>query len=210
MVDYIPHSTLKLIQDKRYKMSSDTIHLAQFLRLRKNDKIIDVGTNNGVLALYASIYTKNQVMGIDISTSAIECAQTNALLNEIKNISFYVSQLQDFNHTLVDVIICNPPYHKAINNSDEMQFDHFLSLEDLAKHSYRLLKDKGRCMMIIKAYRMIETIQIFHDYQFALRRIQMVHHSLSHQASSVCFEFVKEGKEHCLIEAPIINVVESQ
>ena len=54
MVDYIPHSTLKLIQDKRYKMSSDTIHLAQFLRIRKNDKIIDVGTNNGVLALYAS------------------------------------------------------------------------------------------------------------------------------------------------------------
>ncbi len=115
-------------------------------------------------------------------------------------------RFQDYQTKEVNVIISNPPYHKAVQHKEDIkQFDDMLNLEDLAQHSYRLLKDSGRMYLVIKAYRMIETIEIFKRFRFSVSKIQMIHHSLNHQASSVCLEFRKNGKDHCVICAPIIN-----
>lgn len=206
MFDYLKEPAITIKQSSRYKMSSDTHHLAKFMEIRQNDKVIDVGTNNGVLAIAAAVQTKNQVYGLDIDEAAIRLAYENAEINQCHNISFECLEVQKYLGSVVDVIISNPPYHNDQRfKADVMQFDDTLTLNDLALHAYRLLKDKGRMYLIIKAYRMLETAQIFNEARFSLRRIQMIHHSSSHQASSVCMEFRKNGKSHLIIEAPIIN-----
>ncbi len=206
MFDYLSQPPIKIKQSKRYKMSSDTHHLAAFMEIRKHDCVIDVGTNNGVLALAAAVQTDDKVVGLDIDESAIALAKENAKLNNCLNAEFKLCALQDYQSEVVDVVISNPPYHTDTRfKEDIMQFDDTLSLEDLAQHAYRLLKDKGRMYLIIKAYRMIETANIFQNQKFSLRRLKMIHHSINHQASSVCMEFRKNGKAHCVIEAPIIN-----
>ena len=206
MMDYLEKPYIQIKQSSRYKMSSDTHHLAKFMEIRKNDKVIDVGTNNGVLALAAAVQTKNNVVGLDIDQEAILLATENAELNKCENLEFILCPVQDYESTLVDVVVSNPPYHNdARFKEDVMQFDDTLSLDDLAKHAYRCLKDKGRMYLIIKAYRLCETVLIFNERHFSLRRIQMIHHSVNHQASSVCMEFRKNGKSHLIIEAPIIN-----
>jgi tRNA1(Val) A37 N6-methylase TrmN6 len=208
-MDYIPNTDLKLMQDtNHFKMTSDSIHLCEFLNIRKNDKVLDVGCNNGVIALYSKLKTHNLCVGIDINEEAIELAKKNIKLNDLNNIEFYCSRLQDFNGLNFDLISCNPPYHKDDTQTDYANFDGTLTLDELAQHAFPLLKDKGRCSIVIKAERLSEAITIFNSYRFGLKRIRFIHHSIKHKASSVCLEFIKNGVEQTIVEAPIINVGE--
>lgn len=206
LIDYIPDTTLKLKQDKRYRMTSDTIHLARFMEIRKQDVVLDVGTNNGVLALIASQKTNQECYGIDIDVSSIELAQLNADLNSIHTVHFSVCYLQEFLGCPMDVIVCNPPYFKDDGEShNPMEFDSQLSLEDLAQHAYRLLKDKGRIFIIIKSSRLVETMDVFTRHKLQIKRIQTIHHTKDHPASSVCIEATKNGRSMVRIEAPVIQ-----
>lgn len=205
-IDFIPNTNLKLIQESYlFKMTSDSIHLCEFIKVRKNDKVLDVGCNNGVIAMYAKLHTNNQCIGIDINQEAILIAKENAILNNLNQIEFLAFPLQEFNGNNFDLICSNPPYHKDSTHSDNANFDSTLRLDELAKYSYPLLKDKGRCAIVIKAERISEAITLFNSYRFGLKRLRFIHHSLNHKASSVCLEFIKNGVEQAITEAPIIN-----
>jgi tRNA1Val (adenine37-N6)-methyltransferase len=205
--DFVQEPNLRLLQDyDRYTMTSDTLHLAKFMNLRKSDFVLDVGTNNGVLALIAQTYTQKSVIGIDIDTSAIQLAKENAIINDL-SCHFLVSRVQDYESiNAFDVIVCNPPYFVSNSIHDNvMDFDNELNLEDLAKASFRLLKDKGRLYIILKTHRLMDAINTFAKYKFSCKRLQMIHHSISHPASSVCIELSKNGKSHLVVESPILN-----
>ncbi len=75
MNDFLGEIELK--QSSRYKISSDTAHLASFMDIRISDRVIDVGTNNGALALVAAKKTKKEVIGLDIEQEAIDSAIEN-------------------------------------------------------------------------------------------------------------------------------------
>ena len=206
--DYIKGTSLKLIQsDQIYKMTSDTYHLANFIRVRKHDRVLEVGCNHGVIIMVASLKTDQECLGIDINQNALELAKQNVYVNEIKNVRFECMDFKQFKQNNFDSVVCNPPYYKHQSKDDDhAKLDVSLSLEDLAKQAFAVLKDKGRCSIILAAERMGEAIQIFANQRFALKRIQMIHHSLKHPASSVCMEFNKLGNVHCKVEAPIVNV----
>lgn len=204
--DYIPNTNLKLMQDPHlFKMTSDSIHLCEFVKVRKNDKVLDIGCNNGVITMYVKLKTSNLCVGIDINQVAIDLAKENAILNHLNDIEFYAIPLQNYNSSNYDLICCNPPYHKDDSNLDHANFDGSLKLDELARYSYPLLKDKGRCSIVIKAERLSEAITLFNAFRFGLKRVRFIHHSLKHNASSVCLEFIKNGVEQTIIEAPIIN-----
>ncbi len=210
MTDYIPNTHLKLIQDEdSFKMTSDSIHLSHFMSIRKHDRVLDVGCNNGVLSLVAALHTKNQVIGIDINPSAIDLAKSNAKLNCLLNLEFNHIRLQDYSGEAFDVLVCNPPYFKKEGTKSLQQaqarFDLELSLKDLAFHSNRLLKDKGRLVIIIPVERFYDWLILAHETKFTVKRCQFIHHDQDHQANTVCVETVKNGKGTMKIEAPIFN-----
>jgi len=210
MTDYIPNTNLKLIQDEdSFKMTSDSIHLSNFMAIRKQDRVLDVGCNNGVLSLVAAQKTKSQVVGIDINLSAIELARSNAKLNCLNNLEFLHCRLQDFQDSVFDVVVCNPPYFKKDRTISTQQaharFDMELSLVDLAIHSNRLLKDKGRLVIIIPVERFHDWILLSHEHQLMVKRCQFIHHDQDHQAKTVLIESVKNGKGTMKVEAPIFN-----
>ena len=83
-MDYIKGTQLKLIQsDKIYKMTSDTYHLANFIKVRKHDRVLEVGCNTGVIIMVASLNTHQTCLGIDINNEALELAKQNVALNGI-------------------------------------------------------------------------------------------------------------------------------
>lgn len=207
-LDYIPKTELKLMQDSHhFKMTSDSIHLCEFINVRKRDKVLDIGCNNGVITMFAKLKTNGYCVGIDINYEAIKLAIENSELNHLTNITFVNSSVQDYNDSNFNLIICNPPYHKDKMNIDTANFDGKLTLEELALNSFRLLNDKGRCAIVIKSERLSECITVFNKYKFGLKRIRFIHHSINHPSSSVCLEFIKNGVQQTIVEAPIINHV---
>lgn len=203
--DFIPDTGLTLLQDSRQvRMTSDTLMLGRFLKVRKQDRILDVGTNNGALLLIAGQKTRNTCIGIDISAPAIELARQNAQLNHLGHLSFACVALQEFTSDPFDLIVCNPPYFdkKGDMAHDSAFYDHSLNLKDLATHASRLLKDSGRLAIILEASRVFEAAQLFGNARLSVKRIQSIHHTPDHKATSICLEMVKNGKPGAVIEAP--------
>lgn len=155
-MDYLFGTPYEIRQEKgMYHFSSDSELLGRFLDLSAEDTVLDIGTNNGVLLLYASLHKPASLAGIDLFEEVITLARENLNRYGIAA-EFAVSRLQDYEHGPFRAVICNPPfftnqndrlkkenpYLRAARHSDN------LSLEDLFLHAKRLLKDEGKLFLV--------------------------------------------------------------
>jgi len=93
-----------------YQPSDDSFLLATYAS-SLTGKILDMGTGTGIAALSAAAANrKNDVVGLDINPSAVECAKANARLNSITNAVFFESDLFSATHEKFDALLFNPPY----------------------------------------------------------------------------------------------------
>ncbi|MDI6643828.1 MAG: class I SAM-dependent methyltransferase [Methanobacteriaceae archaeon] len=93
-----------------YIPAEDTFLLADNLIIRTGDKVLEIGTGTGLVAIYASKIAKD-VVATDINPWAVKCAKDNVELNQIHNVKvrcgnlFFPLKNQKF-----DLILFNTPY----------------------------------------------------------------------------------------------------
>jgi len=93
-----------------YEPAEDSFLLATYASSLAG-KILDMGTGSGIAALSAAKASPaNNVLGVDINESALECAKANANFNNASNCSFYYSNLFSGISGSFDAILFNPPY----------------------------------------------------------------------------------------------------
>ena len=71
-IEYLQkHIDYKAVQHKdMYHFNTDTCLLGEFIKIKKDDKVLDVGTNNGALLVF--IRNKGGIAtGIDINEKAL-------------------------------------------------------------------------------------------------------------------------------------------
>mgnify|MGYP000015345161 CR=1 FL=1 len=149
--DYLPQKKeVHLYQHpKMFRMNTDTGLLGNYLKIPFQARVLDIGTNNGALLLYASTFHYKELVGIDIQPLAIEIAKMNMELNHVTNFQLYVKDIQTFEDPEgFDVIICNPPYfHQQTQNQNKdlalARHDTYLSLQTLFFKVFQLLKNTG-------------------------------------------------------------------
>ena len=110
-LDYLPnHIDIKLYQHKKmFRINTDTCLLGEFLDFEPNLEVLDIGTNNAALLLYASLLNPKKIIGIDINKEALEIAKKNLELNNVSNFELLECDANNFNQKM-DIIISNPPY----------------------------------------------------------------------------------------------------
>jgi len=103
--------------EKVYEPAEDTFLLADNLIIKKRDKILEIGTGTGIIAIIASKIS-DDVTAIDINKYAVECAQKNAEINNV-HIDIKLGDLYDpVMDEKFDLIIFNTPYLPT--DEDEM------------------------------------------------------------------------------------------
>lgn len=95
-----------------YQPSDDTFIIAEHLNVKEGDRVLDVGTGCGLLALIAA-KKAGYVVSLDINPHALKCVKFNAKLNHVDDkidmvLSDLLTGLKE--DTQFDLIICNPPY----------------------------------------------------------------------------------------------------
>ena len=93
--------------------TEDSIALAHFLRMRKTDTVLDLGTGNGVLCLYAQALYGGSFTGVDVNEAQIALAVRSAERNG-QAIRFLHMRAEDtpkqLGHGAFTRVIMNPPY----------------------------------------------------------------------------------------------------
>ena len=101
-----------IINENVYDPAEDSFLFAEKLAVKKNERVLDIGTGSGILGILSSINAK-EVVGIDINPYAVHCAKKNAKLNNVMNsVSFIQGDLfGPLKKTeLFDLILFNAPY----------------------------------------------------------------------------------------------------
>ena len=199
---------------RNHSFNLDTVLLAKFLNLpTKLKNILDVGTGNGALLIYASELTKAKLLGIEIQEVRYNLAIKNMKLNDLVDRSeIILGDFKDSGYKNLDCIITNPPFfntnHKNHLNNDEAssvaRHELALSLEELIKKSSEVLKFGGCFYMVHRADRISEIIQMLSKYQLTVKRLMFVHPYIDKPANHVLIQCIKNGKESLVLEPPLI------
>ncbi|MDU2354746.1 MAG: methyltransferase, partial [Anaerococcus sp.] len=60
-LDYIPKTNIKMIhKNKSYSFGIDSILLLDFAKMKRDKKLVDIGSGSGILSLGASAYYNPQ------------------------------------------------------------------------------------------------------------------------------------------------------
>lgn len=211
-LDYIHGTDVYVYQRKdMFRVNTDTAQLALFMRIKKGERVLDIGTNNGALLLCAARFKPAYLCGIDIQKEACELAEYNMQKQHLNNVDIIHEDFKNFSGDNFDVAICNPPYFELahtrqgeISMRSLARHEYCLQLNDLFKNSAKCLKDKGRLYMIHQASRLADIIMLADQNHLAVKTLQFVHDQRKQYANTVLIEAVKSGKKQCHVLKPII------
>lgn len=187
-----------------YKYGEDTILLFKLFQAslnKKNIKLLDIGTGNGILPILLSDNEfLSELVGIDIQKENIDRANEALQLNKIeKNILFECMDIREYrksNH--FDIIISNPPYMddngKKINENEHKAISRHeikLSLNELISNAKRLLKPIGLLYFIHRTHRLVEIIKALDKNNFSIKKIIFIYSAQNNKSTMMFVEAVK-------------------
>ncbi|MCL4581022.1 16S rRNA methyltransferase [Fusobacterium nucleatum YWH7199] len=190
-----------------YKYGEDTILLFKLFQAslnKKNIKLLDIGTGNGILPILLSDNEfLSELVGIDIQKENIDRANEALQLNKIeKNIQFECIDIREYKKSnYFDVIISNPPYMddngKKINENEHKAISRHeikLSLDELISNAKRLLKPIGSLYFIHRTHRLIEIIKTLDKNNFSVKKIIFIYSAQNNKSTMMFVEAVKGKK----------------
>ena len=187
-----------------YKYGEDTILLFKLFQAslnKKNIKLLDIGTGNGILPILLSDNEfLSELVGIDIQKENIDRANKALQLNKIeKNIQFECIDIREYRKSnYFDVIISNPPYMndngKKINENEHKAISRHeikLSLNELISNAKRLLKPIGLLYFIHRTHRLVEIIKVLDKNNFSIKKIIFIYSAQNNKSTMMFVEAVK-------------------
>lgn len=210
----ILNENYKIIQNNNgFKFSIDAVLLSDFFNAKKNSKVLDIGTGNGIIPVLLVMKDKAEaITGIDIQEESANLARRNIKLNNLEDkIEIVTGDVKNFSKgNTFDVIISNPPYMsvdgKKINPNDSKaiaRHEIALDLKELVKAAKRLLKPVGTFYLVHRSYRVIEICRILEENNFCVKRLKFVYFSKEHNSNLVLIEATKGKKYKLEIESPL-------
>jgi len=217
--DLLAYKDRKIYQHtKMFNFTLDSILVARFMNLNsKIKKIADFGTNNAVIPLILSKYTKAKIVGVEIQLQAVEIANKNLVLNGLENqveiVNDDIVQFATKNVHKFDAVICNPPFFKTEGKpktreiSEEVanaRHEVLITLEQIIQSGSKCLNNGGLFTIVHRAERTAEIIEMFNKYHLVPKRMQFVHSKINKSAKTVLIEGIKKGNIGVEILKPLI------
>ena len=205
---------LQIIQkNDGYKYGEDTIILFKLFQEslnKKNIKLLDIGTGNGILPILLSDNEfLSELIGIDIQRENIERAIKALELNKIrKNIIFERMDIKEYKSSnYFDVIISNPPYMeengKKINENEHKAISRHeikLTLSEFISNAKRLLKPIGSLYFIHRTHRLVEIVKSLDKNNFSIKKMIFIYSTKNNKSSMVFIEAIKGKKVKLEVE----------
>ena len=209
----------EIIQDPaRFCFGIDAVMLSDFVKVKKDETVLDLGTGTGILPILLAAKTKGKhFTGLEIQDESADMARRSVEYNQLEDrIDIVIGDIKEAAETLepafFDVIVTNPPYmldHHGLKNPKDAKaiarHEVLCTLDDILRESGKMLREsKGRFYMIHKPFRLAEIMVKMNQYKIEPKRIQFIHPYVDKEPTMVLIEGIKGGKSRVTVEPPII------
>jgi len=225
-IDTLPDETLdtmfqgklKVIQKKNgYRFSLDAVILGRLAQVSSEDRVIDLGTGCGIIPLILAATTQaKEIVGVEIQEELSEVARRNVTLNGLQHtVTIIKEDLKNlpsrYPASSFDVIVTNPPFRKRatgrINPQEQKSIARHeiaISLQEMLRVAYFLLKTQGKFFLIYPAFRLVELFYEMKACDLEPKTLQCVHSRVNTPAKMVLVEGIRGGGVELQVKEPLI------
>lgn len=201
--DDLQFQGLVMIQDTELpRFTEDAVLLCNFLRLRRSDRVVDLGSGGGILCVLGQGKTGAAFVGVERQAALCELARESAEANG-QQIPFYEADVADapalLGHGSFSAAVCNPPYFtagpaSADANRAAARHGAADTLERFLRAAFLLLDNGGRFFVCYPAEHLCELFCALRAARLEPKRVQLVLQTAQKPPRLVLLEAQKDAK----------------
>lgn len=210
---------LKIYQDtEAFNFSIDSVLIARFLleNISNDNDILDIGTGNAVIPLIIQTEIKNQIIAFEIQKESYELAKENVSYNKVETVNLInddIKNIDKYNFTKFDNIICNPPFFKKGSGRESLntkrniaRYEEELDLETLLSIVKNHMSLRGSFYLVHRTNRLNELLTLLKKKDLSIKKICFVH-TKDNEPSTMFLCEIKQGalKEMNVLFPLVIN-----
>ncbi|HUV58577.1 MAG TPA: methyltransferase [Desulfatiglandales bacterium] len=216
-IDSFLNGKLQIIQSRQgYRFSVDALLLAEFVSVRSEDVVVDLGAGCGIISLFLAVKRKvGFIVGLELQEELASQAQRNIVLNKLeKKMAIIRGDLRHLpmGPAFAHMVVCNPPYRRQKSGRINPDFSkaiarHELStkVDDILFAGKALLKPGGRLALIYPANRLAEIFAKMRIQDIEPKRLQIVFPNSYSHAKLAMIEGRLRGKSGLKILPPLFG-----
>lgn len=206
--------------DTLFQPSTDSFVLGAFPRLRRCDRVCDLGAGTGLLGLLLLARESSlQITNIELQQAAHDLSLRNAALNGLdRQITCLHADLRDPSQLpqagSFDLVVSNPPYFPPDSGLVSPQSarsaartELTCTLDDVCAASARLLRYGGRFALVFRPDRLIDLAETLRKHHLEPKRLRFVQNTASVAPSLLLIEAKKGGHAGLTTEPPLLHYV---
>ena len=200
-----------------YRFSIDAILLASHARPRAKERVLDLGTGCGIIPLILAYRHQNiTAFGIEIQKELARMALANVKNNKLQNqITVLCQDMRDLKPDIiggpVDLVVCNPPYHKSKSgrlNPDWQRaiarHELKINLAEMLQTAKRMLRTAGRFVTIYAAERLTDIIVQMRAHGIEPKSMRTIHGQPAAEARLILVSGAKGAQPGIRLDSPLI------
>jgi tRNA1Val (adenine37-N6)-methyltransferase len=184
-LDPFYHGRFRILQRRKgYRFSVDAPLLADFVRTRPSDELLELGTGSGVISILLSIKPFARIMAVEIQEGLADLARRNVALNGLEDrIEVVRADFRTYEpRRRFDLIFSNPPYIRRTRGSlsasaEKSTAKHELhgDIAGILGKTTEWLAPKGRACFVYPEKRRSDFFTAADESGLAVRRLRFVH-----------------------------------
>ncbi len=201
-----------------YRFSIDPILLAEFAALPSLGRVVDIGAGCGIVGLLlATRDAAAQVTLVELQPRLATLCRRNAIENQLASRVKVVqgdirspALRSDLAGASYDLVVSCPPYYVlgrgGVNPTDEeaiARHEVHLPLADLVRAARRLLRPRGRFVVVYPTPRLPELFVALAEQHLTPTRLRIVHPYADEPGQRVLLEAQKGARSSLVIEPPL-------
>ena len=215
-IDDLQAGGLHLIQDPDlFCFSTDAVLLADYARVHRGERVVDLGAGTGVLDLLMYARQRDATFtALELQQPLYDLLQRNVVLNGLTGpITPLLGDMQSFrppSDRPYDVCVCNPPYEKAEHGAartgrtqDIARKELAVTLAQVCAAADRCLRFGGRFYICFPAFRLAELIADLKSHRLEPKTMRLVHARPDCEARLALVMAAKGAHEGLRIAAPL-------
>lgn len=214
-MEYLPNGITLQLCDGAFPLSTDSMLLAHFVKLRKNARVLDLGSGCGTLGLLLCAKDDRcTVTGLELSEAAHTAAEENIRRNSLEGrLNSICADLRDLPSGLSGRFHCcvsNPPYFSggpASITTPLARRDDCCSPEELCRTAAQALQFGGDFYLVHKPEKLAQLIVCGAAAGMEAKNLVLIRHREGGPITLILLQLRKGGKpglqihEQCLFDS---------